>query len=157
MEWGLNEYFEMVPAATARPERELVPDGTYVMKIERASEAGPLVKVALSHDDSRYGWVFANMYQDREIGQRLGTELRIALGMTPEEWRTSKIDDIVGRRVTVEIYQQVKDRTYVNVRRFKPAPEPAAAAAPPPAAKPAARTTAKKADAVGHDPDDIPF
>lgn len=156
MEWGLNEYFEMVPVAeTARPPRELVPDGPHVLRIERASEEGQLVRVTLAHDDKRYGWVWCNMYQDRDMGRRLGTELRVALGMTPEQWRTAKLDDIVGRRVEAEIYQQVKGTTtYVNVRTFRAAPDQPATARPV-----ARRTATKKADAASASApdDDIPF
>lgn len=153
MDWGLNEYFEPV-AAESRPERELVPDGRHHFKVERASEEGSLVKVALVHDDDRYAWVWCRMRQDHEIGQRIAASLRTALGMSPEQWQRSKLDDIVGRHVEAEIYHQVKgDTTWVNVRRFHAVEEPAAA---PPPAKPA-RTPAKKADAVGHANDDIPF
>lgn len=158
MDWGLNEYFEPVAAEPARPERELVPDGRHAFKVERASEEGSTVKVALSHDDRRYGWVWCRMRQDHEIGQRIAASLRTALGMSPDEWKRSAIDDIVGRHVEAEIYHQVKgETTYVNVRRFHAVEEPAALPPAKPVAKPAARTTTKKADAVGRDPDDIPF
>lgn len=154
MDWGLDEYFEPVAIDAAKPPREMVPEGVHVLAVKQASQEGSLVKLALVHDDARYGWVWCNMYQDRDFGKRLASELRKALGMTPEQWRTAAIDDIVGRRVECEIYHRVDgQRTYVNVGRFKPAPVTAA----PEPAKPAARTARAKADAVGHDPDDIPF
>ena len=159
MDWGLNEYFEPVAAESARPERELVPDGRHAFKVERASQEGPMVKVVLAHEDRRYGWVWCRMSQDREIGQRIAASLRAALGMTPDQWRDAAIDDIVGRHVEAEIYHQVKgETTYVNVRRFHAVEEPAAAPAPP--AKPVAKRTAtQKADAASATvkDDGIPF
>jgi len=157
MDWGLNEYFEPVAAEPARPERELVPDGRHHFKVERASEEGATVKVALSHDDRRYGWVWCRMRQDHEIGQRIAASLRTALGMSPDEWKRSAIDDIVGRHVEAEIYHQVKgETTYVNVRRFHAVEEPAAL---PPAKPVAKRTATQKADAASATvkDDDIPF
>jgi hypothetical protein len=157
MEWGLNEYMEPVESDSARPDRELVPEGRHSFQIDRANENGPIVTVVLAHADNRYRWVWCRMLQDREIGRRIASSLRVALGISAEEWKRAAIDDLVGRHVEAEIYHQVKnDTTWANVRRFHAAEPPAA----PQPAKPAARRTPlQKADAASSTvkDDDIPF
>ena len=157
MDWVLDD--EAFEQATPAADRELVPEGEHEFKIERASEDAKHLGLAMSHADKRYKWVWPNLPKGTDLGTRLGSELRRALGMTREEWHRHAIDDMVGRRVVAEVYHRVVDsgRTFVNVRKFHPAKDPAPAVERA-VAEPSSRTPVKPPARLANVPeDDIPF
>lgn len=160
MDWFEFEEIEAVATEPTR-ERELVPEGEYTMTIERASSTPGEYKVALAHDDRRFSWVWATMPTDKTWGQRQIVGLAKALGYEAAPWKAAAPEDLIGRRVLVQIYHKLGNtgRTFVNVRSFSQATE----AAPPSAqvAAPAwkrARTADQKVKAETRAAgDDIPF
>ena len=143
-DFGIDDQDEQ---AVAPPrEREHVPEGTHDFKIVRVTNQDYGFDLALQHDDRRYGWVFHRMDRDnKHTGYRL-RELRTALAISPEEWRSLEPTEIVDRRVRAEIRHKVgtTGKLWVNVWRYLPTPQleqpsktgPAQAATPrTPAAK----------------------
>lgn len=175
MDWGLDDDFPPVAVEqndAAPPARELVPEGDHVLRIREVIDHGDVIELRLVHDDKRFGWVFAKTPKNQQWGKRILSSLRVAVGMTREEWAAGQITDLVGRRVGARVYHKAgTGRTFVNVGEFKPAdPAVETATARPPveravalpaaaAARPLAkRTPTQKADAAAAMPDDdIPF
>jgi hypothetical protein len=166
--WSIDD--EKAPAEAAAsdsraPVRELVPEGEHDLQIKAVIDHGDRLEVRLAHDDKRLGWVFQRLPKGPGWSKVLTRELAEALAISAEEWEPAiKAGDLAGRRVIARIYHKVDaagGKTWVNVGNFKRTEALAEAVAittPEPAPKPApARTATKKADAVGHDPDDIPF
>lgn len=163
--WGIED--DAADTGDGRPpERELVPEGDHDLQIRQVIEDEGRVEIRLAHDDRRYGWVFAKLPRDAGWAKRILSTLRTSLDMSREEWQSTPATDLVGRRVRARLYHRATSgRTFVNVGDFLPGAVETATAAPaveravaPPAARAAVkRTPTKQADAVGHDPDDIPF
>lgn len=166
--WGLDDFDDTPPVnESAAPTRELVPEGEHAFQIREVID-GDRVEIRLVHEDRRYGWVFANLPANADWAKRILSTLRKACGMSREEWASTPITDLVGRRVVARVYHKAGNgKTFVNVGEFKPAeptveravaaPAVERAVAPPAPRATPARTATKKADAAGHDPDDIPF
>lgn len=163
-------------SAEARKEYELVPDGVHEFAIKHQENGDGVLKLRLSHTDSRYGMVFCDMYARRKKDglpnkktKGLCRELAAALGLTGAEWAAAvRAGDLVDGRVRARTRQWQPDsgRTKVQVDEFLPleqaAPVVERAVAPPadraPVTKPP-RTKAAKADAASATvpDDDIPF
>lgn len=155
MDWDIDtDSFE--PAAE-QPRYELVPEGEHVMTIRKAEIDDKRFKVDLSHEDRRYGFVWADFPRGVAWASKLVAELAVALGYDAASWKAASPGDLAGRRVTVRVYHKIGNsgKTFVNAGGFSPAPAEAAASAARPPAK---RTPTKKADAVSAVPnDEIPF
>ena len=150
-----EEYAE--PQQAARQEREPLPEGEYEFLIKDVT-IGEEFKLALVHEDKRYSWVWCRLFKDSDWAKALAATLIRSLGMTPAQWRTADPSDIADRLVRAEIYHKVASngRTYVNVRRFMPAEQPAPK--PEPVKKAPPRTAGEKHVAKAMDGnDDIPF
>jgi len=150
-DWMDDDFAPAAPAA--KPERELVPDGTYEFEIVGAIDSAERLEIRLAHDNKGYSWVFCRIPKDRDWGKRLAHELREALGI-PRGGLMAAVEagELKGRRVNVRVYQRVSgDRTFVNVGEILPA-ETKPAAAPV-----VARTPKQKADRAAAATDDIPF
>jgi hypothetical protein len=156
MDWVIDEFFDMVPAAAEEPQYLEVPEGEHVFRIHSV-ETGDRLVVKLAHDDRRYGLVWFKPPAGADWAKRLVAELAKALGMDAAAWRAATPESLKDRRVTARVYHRATDagKTYVNVGGFSPAPAEAAAAAKPVAK----RTATKKADAASPaiPDDDIPF
>ena len=154
MDWGNDDYREEPQAETV--ERELVPEGAHDFRIKEVLEDDTRVELRLVHDDKRFGWVFCKLPKDADWAKRIGSSLRKALDITPEDWASMQAGDLAGRRVAAEIYHKVgrTGATFVNVRKFlaveRPDPKPAAARS-----QTAKAAAAFKAAATSGD--DIPF
>lgn len=169
--WSIDD--EKAPAEaeasdSRAPVRELVPEGEHDLQIKAVIDHGDRLEVRLAHDDKRFGWVFQRLPKGPGWSKRLTRSLAEALAIQPEEWEKAiKAGDLTGRRVVGRIYHKAGDgKTWVNVGEFKrtealaeavAAPVVERAVAPPSPRATPARTATKKADAAGHDPDDIPF
>jgi hypothetical protein len=141
------------PAPAARPERELIPDGTYELEIVDAIDEPDRLQVRLAHENKGYAWVFCNIPKTKDWGKRIAHELREALGIAKGGLMAAvAAGELKGRRVKVRVYQRVSgERTFVNVAEIhkaddKPAPAPVVA-----------RTPRQKADRAATATDDIPF
>lgn len=152
MRFQIDEFMEEErPAPAQTRDREMVPEDTHDFTIERASEEGDDLKLALRHADDRYAWVWANTPTTKDWGKRILSSLAKALGLSPAQWNALEVGELVGRQVRAEIYHKIGNsgRTFVNVRKFL-----ASGAAPAPAAKAKPKRPAA-APAIGDD--DIPF
>jgi hypothetical protein len=90
----------------------------------------------------------------------LATQMRKALGITSDEWKSLEYGDLVGRRLLAEIRHKPRPNggVYVNVWSFSALlgePQPDRPAAKPPVARtPAAKVRSASPDITN---DDIPF
>lgn len=154
MEWDMEWPDEEFKPAAGTPQRENVPEGRHRFEIVRASEDGPKLKLALAKVEGgelakKYGWVWMNTPRDKDWGRRVVANLAAALGVSPADWKATKVADLEGRQVDAEIVHRQTDRLWINVDKFyEPAAE-AAAEPPKPVRKPAA------VPQIGED--DIPF
>lgn len=156
-DFGVDDLGELEPAATR--ERENVPEGTHELKIVRVTNQPYGFDLALQHDDQRYGWVFHRMDRDRSQTAYRLRELRNALAISPDEWRSLDPTEIVDRRLRAEIRHNVdaKGRLWVNVWKYMPSAELEQPATPatPKAPRTAAAKVKSASPAIGSD--DIPF
>jgi hypothetical protein len=159
MDWPADEDLEDTAPAT-QSERLDVPAGTHEFQIKQVINDTDQLEVRLVHDDRRYGWVFLRLQRGAKWANVLATQMRKALGISSDEWKSLEYDDLVGRRLLADIRHKPKPSggNYVNVWSFSALPdEPQPERTPTP--QPVARTPAAKvkAAAPGITNDDIPF
>lgn len=160
MDWTMDDVTAAEPpAAAAAGQRDPAPEGTHLVRIARASEDGPKLKLALAvqkdgEDDKALGWIWFNPPRDRDWGKRLVGSLMAALGMSLAEWNATWASDLEDRLVEADVYHRLgaDGRTFVNVRTFR-------AAVPKEEAKSSKAKPKTQAQKVVADlpEDDIPF
>jgi hypothetical protein len=158
MRWNVFEESDE-PQQAARPagEKSDLPEGVHDLQIRRVAEDDTEVLIELAHEDRGYWWPKVQAKTGQGWAKAILRTLADALGIGADDWASTAVDDLVGRRVRAEVYHKVdrNGRTWVNVARFLPPEEPAQEPIKAPAARTPAQKVRASAPAIGSD--DIHF